>query len=303
MTIDVRDAHWQCDHELLSEIRRRVFIEEQGVPKELEWDGADNDAQHWLAFLDGAPVGTARLLRNGHIGRMAVLARGRGRGVGSAILQRILDAAEQRHLREVYLHAQTHALAFYEHFGFVAEGPEFLDAGIPHRTMRQLLRQQRLLGSDGGRFFVEDRAAVALDLTRQSRRHLRLLSHTLDHELFDRDDFSSAVSQLARSSRYSEIHLLVVDVKPVVERGHRLLELCRRLSTTLSIRRADCDPEAIKENFIVADDRGVLCYALREPEKAWADYNNRPLAEDYTAQFDELWHRAIDDPRLRLLHI
>lgn len=303
MTIEVRSTTWQRDSDILSEIRRRVFIEEQNVPEDLEWDAADRDAQHWLAFDNNEPVGTARMLRNGHIGRMAVLIRARNRGIGSQILRTILETAAQQQLREVYLHAQIHALPFYERLGFIAEGPEFLDANIPHRTMRLILRQQRLLGSDAGRFIVHDRAAVALELARQSRRHLRLLSHTLDHELFDNDDFANAISQLARNSRLSEIRLLIVEVKPIIERGHRLLELCRRLSTTLHMRRADCEPEDIKENFIVADDRGVLCYALREPEKAWADFNNRPLAEDYTAQFDELWHRGINDPELRLLHI
>lgn len=301
--IEVRSANWKQDHAVLSEIRRRVFIEEQNVPEDLEWDNGDDDAQHWLAFYNNDPVGTARMLRNGHIGRMAVLFHARQQGVGSQILRAILTATAQQQLREVYLHAQIHALDFYARFGFSAEGPEFLDAGIPHRTMRLLLRQQHLLGTDAGRFAATDRAAVALELAQQSRRHLRVLSHTLDHELFDRDDFADAISQLARRSRYSEIRLLVVEVKPIIERGHRLLELCRRLSTTLQIRRADCEPETIKENFVVADDRGVLCYALREPEKAWADFNNRPLAEDYAAQFDELWHRGINDPELRLIHI
>ncbi len=303
MTIEVRSTTWQRDSAILSEIRRRVFIEEQDVPEDLEWDDADNDAQHWLAFYNNEPVATARMLRNGHIGRMAVLVRARKHGVGSQILRTILEAAAQQQLREVYLHAQIHALPFYEKLGFIAEGPEFFDANIPHRTMRLILRQQRMLGNDAGRFIVKDRADVALQIARQSRRHLCLLSHTLDHELFDNDDFASAISQLARASRFSEIRLLVFDVKPLVERGHRLLDLCRRLSTTLHIRRADCEPEDIKENFIVADDRGVLCYALREPEKAWADFNNRPLAEDYIAQFDELWNRGINDPELRLLHI
>lgn len=303
MTIEVRSASWQHEREILSEIRRRVFIEEQHVPEDLEWDDADEDAQHWLAFYNNQPVGTARMLRNGHIGRMAVLIRARKNGVGSQVLRTIIEAAAQRQLREIYLHAQIQALPFYEKLGFVAEGPEFYDANIPHRTMRLILRQQHRLGSDAGRFSVNNRAVTALELAQQSRRHLRLLSHTLDHELFDNENFADAISQLARNSRLSHIRLLVVDVKPIVERGHRLLELCRRLSTTLHMRRADCEPENIKENFIVADDRGVLCYAVREPEKAWADFNNRPLAEDYGAQFDELWHRSINDPELRLLHI
>lgn len=303
MTIEIRKTSWQRDQATLSEIRRRVFIEEQHVPEQLEWDEADASAQHWLALFDNTPVGTARMLRNGHIGRMAVLPQARHRGIGTALLHAVLDAANTQQLREVFLHAQTHALAFYERQGFIAEGPEFLDANIPHRTMRLVLRAQRLLGNDAGRFAVSDRATTALELARQAHRNLRLLSHTLDPDLFDNDEFASAISRLARSSRFSDIRLLVVEVRPVVERGHRLLELCRRLSATLQIRRADCRPEDLQENFLVADDRGMLCYPLREPEAAWADFNNLPLARDYATRFDELWHHGISDPEFRLLHI
>ena len=302
MTIEVRRAHWPDDEQTLAEIRRRVFIEEQAVPEQLEWDGQDAAAQHWLAFVDGQPIGTARLLHNGHIGRMAVLMRGRRRGVGSALLNAAIAHARHDQLREVYLHAQLHALTFYQRHGFVAEGPEFIDAGMPHRTMRLILRQQRLLGTDGGRFAAE-RRSVALDLAQQCRRQLRLLSHDLDHELYASSDFVAALTQLARSSRFSEIRLLVVDVRPIVQRGHPLLELQRRLSSSVLIRRAACAPTDIKENYLLADQRGVLCYSLKEPEKAWSDYNNRPVAADYCAQFDELWHRSIDDPELRLLNL
>lgn len=303
MTIEIRSAHWTRDHVTLAEIRRRVFIEEQGVPEALEWDDEDDLAQHWLALVDGQPVGTARMLPSGHIGRMAVLIRARGQGVGSALLQQSIAHARAKQLREVYLHAQTHALAFYERHGFIAEGPEFIDAGIPHRTMRLILRTQRVLGTDAGRFAVNDRASTALELTQQCRRQLRLLSNALEPELFNTPAFAEALSQLARRSRYSEIRLLVLDAHAIVERGHLLLELQRRLSSVIQLRRADCDAHTVTENFLIADDRGVLCYSLQEPEKAWADFNNRPLAEDYCAQFDELWHRSIDDPELRLLHI
>ena len=307
MTIEIRPADWQRDEALLAEIRRRVFIEEQAVPADLEWDGEDAAARHWLALQDGAPVGTARMLRDGHIGRMAVLARGRGLGVGTALLRAVLDQAREDGHREVYLHAQTHALTFYERLGFTASGPEFDDAGIPHRTMRLVLRTQRLLGADGGRFNAgrteAERRATALDLAQQCRRQLRLLSNDLAPELFDSPEFARALTQLARSSRVAEIRILVLDVRPIVERGHALLELQRRLSSNVRMRRADCASTDIRENFLVADQRGVFCYSLREPEQAWADYNSQPLATDYAAQFDELWGRAIDDPELRLLHL
>lgn len=301
--IEIRRADWNRDRDVLAEIRRRVFIEEQGVSQELEWDGNDEAAMHWLALLDDYPVGTARMLHDGHIGRMAVLIRSRGHGVGTVLLQSIIEYAREQKRRELFLHAQTHALTFYERLGFAAEGPEFLDAAMPHRTMRLVLRKNRMLGQDGGRFNVHDRRTTALELTQQSKRTLRVLSNELDPEIFDNADFVDALSQLARRSRYSDIRLLVVHAKPVAQRGHRALELARKLSTTIQLRRADCAPEAIAENFLIADDTGVLCYSLREPEKAWADYHNRPLAENYAAQFDELWHRSIDDPELRLLHL
>jgi predicted GNAT family N-acyltransferase len=303
MTIEIRPAEWQRDETVLAEIRRRVFIEEQAVPVELEWDGEDDAARHWLALLDGQPIGTARMLRNGHIGRMAVLARARGQGIGSALIKAALDQARTDGLREVYLHAQTHALTFYQRQGFTAEGPEFMDAGIPHRTMRLQLRQQRLLGVDSGRFAALQRGATALDLAQQCRRQLRLLSNDLDPELFDSTEFATALTQLARRGRACEIRILVLDVRAIVQRGHVLLELARRLSSNVRIRRADCAPTDIRENYLVADQRGVLCYSLREPEKAWSDYNNRPVEEDYCAQLDELWERGIDDPELRLLHL
>jgi predicted GNAT family N-acyltransferase len=81
-------------------------------------------------------LGTGRLLPDGHIGRMAVLRQARGAGVGSALLRALMQAARARGDREVMLSAQTHALPFYERFGFVAEGEAYDDAGIPHRVMR-----------------------------------------------------------------------------------------------------------------------------------------------------------------------
>lgn len=123
----------------LEALRREVFIVEQRVPEEMEWDADDATSVHALALLDGHPVGCGRLLSDGHIGRMAVRARHRSRGVGRALLQALLAEARRRGMREVVLHAQTHALRFYEAQGFVAEGPEFDEAGIPHRRMSQAL--------------------------------------------------------------------------------------------------------------------------------------------------------------------
>lgn len=121
---------------MLQAIRREVFIVEQHVPEADEWDDWDAVCQHVLALAGDEPVGTGRLLPDGHIGRMAVRKTWRGRGVGRAMLTTLLALARQSGYAEVVLHAQTHAIAFYQKQGFSVEGPEFMEAGIAHRVMR-----------------------------------------------------------------------------------------------------------------------------------------------------------------------
>jgi predicted GNAT family N-acyltransferase len=121
----------------LRAIRMEVFVREQQVPEELEWDGLDETAFHLLARdTFGNPVATARMLPDGHIGRVAVMRPWRGKGVGTEIMRVMIHEAGRRRLHEVDLDAQVKAIEFYERLGFAAEGPEFMDAGIPHRHMR-----------------------------------------------------------------------------------------------------------------------------------------------------------------------
>ncbi|MBB1491700.1 MULTISPECIES: GNAT family N-acetyltransferase [unclassified Paracoccus (in: a-proteobacteria)] len=119
-------------------IRRRVFIEEQNVPEEIELDEHDATAVHLLATQDERPVGTARLLIDGgtaKIGRVALLPEARGTGAGAALMRAALDELRARGVRTAKLGAQTYAIGFYEKLGFAAYGPEYDDAGIPHRDM------------------------------------------------------------------------------------------------------------------------------------------------------------------------
>jgi len=123
-------------------LRGAVFVAEQNVPIEEEWDECDASAEHFLALRNGVPVGTGRLVVQGDeglLGRLAVLRRERGRGVGAALVAAIEERAAQRGLAAVELHAQVHALGFYERLGYTAYGPEFEEAGIAHRSMRKEL--------------------------------------------------------------------------------------------------------------------------------------------------------------------
>jgi predicted GNAT family N-acyltransferase len=136
----ISETDWLHDAGRLSAIRRAVFIEEQGVPEALEWDADDADALHLLATrTDGTPIGCARLLPDGHIGRMAVLPAWRGRGVGRALLAAAIRLARAQGHRLIRLSAQTHAAGFYANAGFAAVGDPYEEAGIPHVAMQQCL--------------------------------------------------------------------------------------------------------------------------------------------------------------------
>ncbi|OVZ63710.1 GNAT family N-acetyltransferase [Pigmentiphaga sp. NML080357] len=137
-TPDIRLAvgPWSDLRHDASSIRQAVFVDEQSVPLELEYDDADAVCLHAVAYdAAGSPLGTGRLLPDGHIGRMAVHRHARGLGVGGAILDALIAEAQRRGHRRLLLHAQTRARRFYETRGFQAEGEEFMEAGIPHVLM------------------------------------------------------------------------------------------------------------------------------------------------------------------------
>jgi predicted GNAT family N-acyltransferase len=136
MKISIVTGDWDSLREHAQALRIEVFVVEQGVPVELEWDEADEVSTHAVAYDEAAqPVATGRLLPDGHIGRMAVRKSARGQGIGAQVLHALLEEAKRLGYRELVLHAQTHAVNFYAQHGFLSQGDEFMEAGIPHRMM------------------------------------------------------------------------------------------------------------------------------------------------------------------------
>lgn len=121
-------------------IRETVFIKEQNVPEADEWGHGDETALHVVASLDGNAIGTARLTPEGTIGRMAVLKDFRNEGVGSAMLEKLIETAKQSKFNILTLNAQRSAESFYAKYGFTAYGDEFIDARIPHIAMKLKLQ-------------------------------------------------------------------------------------------------------------------------------------------------------------------
>ncbi|CAN1541226.1 ElaA Predicted acyltransferase [Methylophilaceae bacterium] len=148
MSIKLKHIHivqvtWRQAKNQLSEIRAQVFINEQQVPHELEWDALDEAAQHLLVVDDQSnAIACARLLNNGSIGRMAVVKNWRGLGIGSALLNKAIGFYAQQGLQTITLSAQLHAVGFYEKAGFLVMSPPYLDANILHVYMQLSVTRQ-----------------------------------------------------------------------------------------------------------------------------------------------------------------
>jgi len=136
----IQAVTWQTHAAQLRAVRDAVFIKEQKVPVALEWDGLDASAQHLIAVAhQGEPIGCARLLGDGSIGRMAVMSRWRHQGVGMALLQQSMRYYQQQGMSTIHLSAQTHAIPFYEKAGFKVCSAPYLDAGIWHVDMQLVI--------------------------------------------------------------------------------------------------------------------------------------------------------------------
>lgn len=302
--MNIIDADWKTHRDQLRAVRHEVFVEEQSVPEELEWDGEDDRAYHWLALDEDKPVGTVRMLADGHIGRMAVLKAYRSQGIGEELLAHALHCAKKLNMREVWLHSQEQAIGFYEKFGFVVYGPQFMDAGIPHQSMRFLLRHQSILGQDTGRQSIDKLSETTASMLSQCRHQVRIFSEYLSPAAYDNEAVRYALSDLARRHKSTEVRLLVLRPDQLASAGHRLVELHRRLNSSIQLRvLAEDQAGKVDEEFLVADQCGLIVSPRHTPGKHWADFNNRPLAQNYTLQFDQLWHQAQEDVRFRRLSL
>lgn len=136
--LKVENVKWKDDHAQLKNIREKVFIQEQKVTPELEWDGMDEKAIHFLVFKDEKAIGCARAIvikSQMQLGRMAVLKEYRGQGAGSTLIEKAIVTAKLKQLSGIHISAQCNAINFYVKFGFEVMGDTYLDAEILHRDM------------------------------------------------------------------------------------------------------------------------------------------------------------------------
>lgn len=303
--ISVRLADWSMDEAALRNVRTRVFVQEQSVSEILEWDGLDELCVHAIAETraDGV-IGTGRLHPSGKIGRMAVLAAWRGRGVGAGILRRLLEAAAQRGLEEVYLHAQVAVVGFYARLGFVAEGPEFEEADIPHRLMRLRLPQG---GADeagevtGTRRLLSGKAEFADavgEVASFAARSLVIFTPDLEHGVYDSSRFLEAVKRLVLSRSHARIRVLISDPTRVQQTANRFLHVGRRLSSFIEFRHLSDAGQNRGDAFMIADGSAIVYRAIAERWQGLADSYEPRMARLYLGHFEQMWQ--LSDPAYEL---
>ncbi|TWI12656.1 GNAT family N-acetyltransferase [Aerolutibacter ruishenii] len=281
----------------LRAVREPVFVTEQGVPLELEWDELDPTCHHVIARdTDGHPIGTGRLTPERRIGRMAVLPAWRGKGVGDALLAALLDEARKLGWREITLHAQVSAINFYARHGFLPYGPRYDEAGIEHQSMRLLLDHANPVET-------RDQALAAmLGVVSGTRRQLVIYSRDLDPGLLDHPDLVDTLKQLA--TRRGEIRILLQD-PTAPQRAHApLLALAQRLPSAFQFRAIDepCD-QSYAAAYAANDAGGWYFRTLGHRFDGETRLNDRARARQLEAMFEPVWERARPCSEFRALGI
>jgi predicted GNAT family N-acyltransferase len=323
--IEIEQTSWSASSNTLSKLRQQVFVKEQGVPEDEEFDSADTDAVHWLAYAPKGKgnqvpgpedvIGCARLCGN-KVGRMAVSYTHRNRGVGSALLRRIIAYAARNGIESLQLNAQTHAVEFYQGMYFEADGEEFIEAGIPHRHMTLSLKrfthpkiapllpdvaeeERERITVDSAQSFNEQ----AKKLVRRAERKIRIFSKDLDPRIYDDEEFYRLMFDFARAHPYAEIHILVKNPRLLVQNGHRLLRLYHHLPSRVQMKSLNSTIKTLHTEFLLIDHNSILYNQSSDRYTGYVVYHSPLEAVELADSFDSMWERSEFDPELRRLPI
>lgn len=307
----VEPASWDADEADLREVRERVFIVEQRIPPEEEWDELDPHSRHVLARdAGGRAIGTGRLTPAAMIGRIAVLPEWRRRGVGAALMRVLLEQARELHLPEVRLNAQSYAIGFYEQCGFRIDGEEFMECGIPHRGMRCELeppaeRPERLLSPrpQARAIAVQDRLggrAALVDLLADARNDIALFTRDLDPGLLDAPDVLAQIKQVALSGRHARVRILLQDPRKAVADGNRLIALVQRLPSIIEVRTPVEEQDLqYAAAFLVTDRLAYLYRPLASRHECEGSTHAPGRHGQLLSLFEQMWERAVPSEELR----
>lgn len=283
----------------LRAVRETVFVHEQQVPLEEEWDALDPLCRHVIARDEsGLPIGTGRLTPEHRIGRMAVLADWRGQGVGDAMLAALMAEARKQGWPAVSLNAQVSAETFYARQGFIPEGERFMEAGIEHQSMRRALAGPTNVENLAGAIAATTAVVV------QARRHLRLYSRELDPGLLDNAVVLGALRRFSTRNSGGEIRILLQDAATPQHTLAPLLSLAQRLPSVFAFRevREPVD-KAYASAFVANDAGGYYFRALGHRFDGETDLDGAGRARQLGEEFGRFWERARPCTEFRALGI
>jgi len=312
-TVAIADWANEEDRDACRHVREQVYIVEQKVREEDEWDEFDERSRHVLARdAQGNAIGTGRLTPDMMIGRMAVLREWRGREVGAMLVGALLEQARGMHYPAIELHAQTQAVPFYERFGFARYGDEYEECGIAHVNMRLELpplpaperagpppRPQVRVAPVESR---EQALAETIALIGAARREIYIYTRDLDPLLFDTEEAIDALKRVAVAGRGASIRIIVQEPQQPIRRGHRLIPLAQRLTSVFILRTpAQAEDLQYPSAFVLNDASGYYFRTLGnrfEGEVAnYAPGRHAQLLEF----FRQVWERSETSEDLRQL--
>lgn len=303
----VETADYRRDFERLRAIRDEVFVRGQNVPLHIELDALDPLCQHVIARSDdGEAIGTGRLLADGRIGRMAVLEPWRGRGVGGVMLERLVEIARARGLRQVELHSQVHARDFYERHGFEAYGTHFFEAGIEHVHMRRTLGEDAIARTAAPDLLDIDSEhaarTISLALLTQARHRLSVFARDLDPVLLGTPEAVEALRQLLARGRGVDVRVLLQEPASLQRTQHPWLTLMQRLSSLIQVREV-IEPIDQKNPMalLLNDTGGFFQRPLASRFEGSAGLQAEARCRQLQNEFDALWERAQPCTELRAL--
>jgi GNAT superfamily N-acetyltransferase len=327
---DTTEAEWLADGKILKKLREQVLVRELGLPAELITDKTDEACLHWHAqSLEGQTIGVVRMDLEGHISRLAVLPEYRGRGVGRALLEAALAKATRFGLSRVWTEVLTPQARLYSDAGFAPEATPYMAHSLEHQVFARALiiddiaQHRRVQGKISGDAYNsaehhytlgEDKQLLLLrheaefkhvivDMCQQAHKSIRIWSPMLDHKLFHHDELRESFSRLARRNRYTRIEILLYDSHRVVTNTHALLEISRKLPSSIMMKLVHPDLRKLNQEFILVDGEGLIYRQDYENYEGYAKFRDITENQRLGRQFKAGWESGLYDPNLRQLKI
>lgn len=301
----VEPADYNADFADLRAIREAVFVVEQHIPENIEFDVIDRNCYHFIARDDQhQAIGTGRLSPDNKIGRTAVLESWRNKGVGKALLLAILEKARKLGVSEVTIDAQINVVPFYEKFNFLKSGNIFTVADIPHQTMhlsleplakpsRPELKPREALVEIAELTSQEDTVGAVLQLIGKARRQICIYTPDLEPLLYGKTEVLEALKQFAINSSGGLVMIILQDTLAARNQPHALIDLVQRLPSTFFLRTpTEADDLQYPSAYLLNDRDGYL-FRQRSNHMHGVWSPNMPARNrQLTGEFDTVWQRC-----------